>query len=326
MKDIANILKVLQHYQLLDTARWEKDSIIVLCPFHNDTNPSCSISLTKSLYYCRSCCKGGDIPNFIQSVEEGRGNTINPMQVLLIAEGYSTPSLQVQNTYINNIYISIENLSLSLSKKPVEEYERDSYKFYKSLPAINWDNHTDHYMVKRGFTPATLSQNGVKINKTSTNPVVIPLLEDGQFKGYVARRIDQKKDRKYINSKGLDRNNLLAGTLPTIPSPVLVCEGPLDRLAAEQLGFPHSICLLGWKASEYQLKKLTDSASSIIWATDNDAPGEQGYLDAALHIRKQYPHIPITRFPFPVGYKDICDFLQSPEAFKSIIKSLNAQE
>lgn len=31
----------------------------VTCPFHDDQHPSCDVSLTKDVFYCRSCEAGG---------------------------------------------------------------------------------------------------------------------------------------------------------------------------------------------------------------------------------------------------------------------------
>lgn len=41
-----------------------------LCPFHKDSNPSLSINARKGLWYCFSCCKGGDAFSFIMQVDK----------------------------------------------------------------------------------------------------------------------------------------------------------------------------------------------------------------------------------------------------------------
>lgn len=37
----------------------------VLCPLHNDTNPSLSIDHSKNIWYCHGCGRGGDVIDFI---------------------------------------------------------------------------------------------------------------------------------------------------------------------------------------------------------------------------------------------------------------------
>lgn len=40
-----------------------------LCPFHDDRNPSMSISDTKALFYCFACGASGNIFNFVERQE-----------------------------------------------------------------------------------------------------------------------------------------------------------------------------------------------------------------------------------------------------------------
>ena len=42
---------------------------IAICPFHNDKQPSMSVSDKKNLYYCHACKAGGDSITFVMSKE-----------------------------------------------------------------------------------------------------------------------------------------------------------------------------------------------------------------------------------------------------------------
>lgn len=45
------------------------DQIMALCPFHDNRNtPSFTMSLSKGLYYCFSCCEAGNLQMFLQNV------------------------------------------------------------------------------------------------------------------------------------------------------------------------------------------------------------------------------------------------------------------
>jgi DNA primase len=59
-----------EHYFQNMRARGKGD-VKVLCPFHEDKNPSCSISLTKGTWYCHAACGGGGIIAFEQRKNGG---------------------------------------------------------------------------------------------------------------------------------------------------------------------------------------------------------------------------------------------------------------
>ena len=42
---------------------------LALCPFHNDTKPSLTVSPDKGIAYCFACSSGGDIFSFYQQIE-----------------------------------------------------------------------------------------------------------------------------------------------------------------------------------------------------------------------------------------------------------------
>ncbi len=319
----TTILKFLLAYGSLETAQMDQHEIKIVCPFHPDTNPSCGINLTRGLFYCFACDTGGDMRKLVTQLEARRGNYIDPLEAMLIAEGLK----DVRTCNANNIYININiisNISLSGQTEITQEEKRaqrkKAYRFYQSLPRVDWFNLTDNYMLQRGYLPEILNNHSVRINRTSHNPIVIPLLEGKIFKGYVARRIDGIKKRKYQNSTGLDKTGILVGNL-TPHLPILVVEGMADKMAACQLGWANTTALLGWKVSEYQLEKLAGLTSCILWATDNDASGREGYEYARSAFKKRHPHVTVSRFAFPEGVKDLGEMLPYPRDFRKILRS-----
>jgi DNA primase catalytic core len=72
-------------------------SYLCLCPFHDDNNPSCSISDDKGLFYCFSCATSGDIFGFVQKFEscnfhEAAQHIIRIMNLDIIVDGTSRES------------------------------------------------------------------------------------------------------------------------------------------------------------------------------------------------------------------------------------------
>lgn len=57
--------KILQEKNLLENSKFKGDSVTIECPFHVDESPSCGISLTKKIFNCFSCGRGGSYLKFV---------------------------------------------------------------------------------------------------------------------------------------------------------------------------------------------------------------------------------------------------------------------
>lgn len=63
----VNIVDVISNYIQL-TKRGK--NYFGLCPFHDDHNPSLSVSLEKQIYRCFACGASGNVFNFIMDYEK----------------------------------------------------------------------------------------------------------------------------------------------------------------------------------------------------------------------------------------------------------------
>ena len=66
----------------------------VLCPFHNDNNPSASINTNDSLFYCQVCQWGGNEEQFIAKL-----NGISRRQAVQLLSTFETMPSQWEDTY-----------------------------------------------------------------------------------------------------------------------------------------------------------------------------------------------------------------------------------
>ena len=282
-----NTRAILAYYDLLSYG-YGGDEVTFCCPFHGEQTPSLSFNTQKNVFYCFSCEASGDCIDLVRSLE-----------------GYSSDMQAIRK--IAKILRSPD----AASHLRVVPQERESYQaarekaftFYKSLPAIDWLKIASSYLYERGFTSQTLTQCGVKYNANSIYALVIPLVEQGVFYGYVTRRIDQVKSRKYLNNRGYPRSEILIGNL--VPDRVLVVDGILDRMKAVQYGVTNATALLNWKISDVQARKLAAVATTVVCGLDNDEKGERGY-EYLCAVMRPYG-VPVVRLPFPPEKKDVCD-------------------
>ena len=65
--DATNIVDVVSEYVSL---RKRGVNYVGLCPFHNDSHPSFSVSPSRGICHCFTCGKGGNAVNFLMELEQ----------------------------------------------------------------------------------------------------------------------------------------------------------------------------------------------------------------------------------------------------------------
>ena len=67
VKEEASFKQILQHYSLKVIGSGKQR--MVLCPFHADTTPSCSIHLERNVFHCFGCNAKGSVLDFVARME-----------------------------------------------------------------------------------------------------------------------------------------------------------------------------------------------------------------------------------------------------------------
>lgn len=270
------------------------DDVTICCPYHQDTHPSCSISVSKSCWYCFVCGRGGRLLELIAEIEG--------VSILEAALVLADLELHHKTYFGSDNAPSEKELAEERKKRLIEAYD-----FYQSLPKVAWDEQYHPYLMKeRGFTAKTLKRFCVKLNNSGMYPMVFPLFTQGKFAGYTTRTLSDIQP-KYKHNPGLPRTNLLISREAIQPGPVIITEGWLDAMMPEQHGFFNVTALLHWKIGPKQIKVLAQVATEIISATDNDGPGIEGHKEI---VKAFSPYsIPVSRYSFQDGYKDLGSIL-----------------
>lgn len=75
LKARADFRAVLLHYGLSPMGAGEQARI--LCPFHDDERPSCSVNLAKGLFHCFACEAKGNVLDFVHRLETKDGAVVS---------------------------------------------------------------------------------------------------------------------------------------------------------------------------------------------------------------------------------------------------------
>lgn len=284
----------------------EKSKYKVVCPFHNDANASLLIDVENQRFFCFGCNKSGSTFELLK---------------------FAFPNESIFAIYNNiyNIYNTISGIKkeIILNNKPKIKNINKARDYYYNLPKTNWYKLNDeeelqvkHYLNNRGFKNHTLVSIGAKLTYNKNYQVIFPMLDNGIFRGYVCRTITKEieQTRKYLYNEGFSRATTLVGNYNS--DTVIVVEGFMDLLKAKQFGIQNIVAILGWKASDKQIKKLQNKGvKKIICALDNDDAGRKGY-----RYLKSLNKFQVFRLHYPSGCKDFGDVTQ--EIFPRIQKQI----
>ena len=289
----TNLAKVLWYYNLIPSITSLSQKIV--CPFHEDINPSMIVNLEDGSWFCFGCNLTGDAIKFVKLME-AKHNGLNDLQA------YKKYLQILKSDKCSNIKIS-----QSVKNKPIQrDLYNEAYDYYHGLRKVNWKESDESevvsardYMRKRGFSPRTLFKCGAKVTYNNNYGLIFPMLDNGKFKGWVCRTMTKsiEEKRKYLYNEGFSRATTLVGNYGT-KDYVFVVEGYMDRLKFVQFGEDNVVAILGWKMSPQQIQKLKDKGiTKVISALDNDDCGKRG----TKFLQK---HFEVTRFTYLKGVKD----------------------
>lgn len=290
------LAKVLYHYGLIaDTVSIEQK---IICPFHNDINPSMLINLESGTFFCYGCQESGDAFRFVQKMYPKKNELQSGLMYFKVLKSNKVKRIDITGRI--------------KPKKENQQAYNEAHDYYYGLSKVNWldkapieeVSEARQYMLKRGFKPATLNKCDAKVTYNYSYPIIFPMLDNGEFKGWVCRtdKPQVEAKRKYLYNEGFARRDTLVGTYGN-KDYVIVVEGYMDRLKMLQnlnaLGIEEDVvAILGWKASNEHIQKLKEKGIKyIVSALDNDSCGLKG----TEYLRTKFK---VTRFCYLKGIKD----------------------
>ncbi len=313
IRESANIVDVIGHYiPLIKKGK----GYAAVCPFHDDHDPSLSISEDKQIYKCFVCGNGGNCFTFVQNYKK----ISFPETVIEVAKiigkplniDYQKPAkvnknqayYDLLNDYIEYTNYILTSTKLGLSAKEYLEnrginldiinkfsigYCPENNEAYKSLKAKDY---ADEAIINLNL--AKLNNNG--INDVFYKRITFPIHDKyGNPVGFTARDFTNFSDSKYINSsdtviyhKGsiLFNYHRLKDNLNRSDN-VIICEGVMDVIAYDKAGIYNVIATLGTACSKEQLSLLKELKRTIILSYDGDKAGKAANMKVGEQLLKE---------------------------------------
>ena len=144
-----------------------------LCPFHNDNNPSLSVSKEKQIYKCFVCGEAGNVFNFLMKYHN---ISFKEALKILAKEVGINIGMELDNTFNKNkIYYDIydiankfyQNNLLSKEGEKAREYltsrhlTLDIIKEFQIGLSLKTRDSLTNLLIKKGYSIKTLSDSGL---------------------------------------------------------------------------------------------------------------------------------------------------------------------
>jgi len=284
---VSDFLVILEHYGFMPESL-AGDNVLLLCPFHSDTEPSLSVSLEKDLFYCFGCGTTGNVVDFVARIEN-----VNELEA-----HRKVVALRRRNSKMIHSFRRLQ--SVSTSAPTPEIYPIPAWEWvwlYSTEKDPRW------YPFSRGIEPETLYTWCVGWD-SYTRAVVFHIAFSGTYAGWQKRRVDGGTP-PYICSPGLQKTGLYwSAEFVDVDQdqPLLLVEGPFDALKAYQFGWHNVAAVLG-SLSRAQEALLVSLKIPFVCAFDNDDAG-RAYFS---RLRKLRDEVYCVDYRFWGGAKDVAE-------------------
>ena len=309
VKERADIVDVVGEHVVLKKKGRE---FVGICPFHDDSKPSMTVSPAKQFYYCFSCGAGGNSIKFLMEFQRQSFSDVvldlarryqvpvetvdGPQQerlrqqlsrreklqrVLALASGWFRTQLRSPEGQMAQLYLS-ETRGLSMATQET---------FELGYAPDQWDGLLKHLQQVEGCSPEMLEAAGLVVPRKGGNGfydrfrhrVIVPIHDrQGRVIGFGGRSLDGSEP-KYLNSpetelfeKGKHLFGLDKATNAIRKDDrAVVVEGYFDVIALHAAGITNAVASLGTALSSQQITQLcrVSDGKRIVLNFDADGAG-----------------------------------------------------
>lgn len=304
----VNIVDIISEYIPLEQ---KGRNYFAVCPFHDDHNPSMSISPEKQIYTCFVCGAHGNVFNFLMDYEN-----ISFIEALKLIANKVGIYLDIGNRFGKRI---TKNENMYEIYDIANKYYQNNLHTKDGIEALK-------YLKDRGFTDDIIKTFGVGVSgrnqltkilkakkysddillksgissgsnelyDTFTNRIMFPLCDlDGKVVGFSGRIYNTEDSSKYVNSKESEifkKGNLLynyhrAKEECRKKKFVIIVEGFMDVIALYMVGIYNVVASMGTAITKEQAKLLKRLSTNVILCFDGDGAGNKATLACAKELQ-----------------------------------------
>jgi len=310
---------------------------IGLCPFHNDSHPSFSVSPTRGICHCFTCGKGGNAINFLMELEQ----MTYPDALRWLAKKYhieikerelsseekqresERESMFIVNEwaakYFQNILQNdVDGRAIGMQYFRSRGFRDDIIKKFQLGFSLQQRTALADAAVKAGYNPKYLVATGVLIASDKepgayfdrfSGRAIFPWFSvSGKVVAFGGRVLDSRTkgvNQKYVNSPDSEiyhKERELYGLYQAKKAIakedcVFMVEGYTDVISMHQCGIENVVANSGTALSVHQIRLLHRFTNNIILLYDGDAAGVHAALRGTDMLLEEEMNVKVLFLP-----------------------------
>ena len=310
---------------------------IGLCPFHNDSHPSFSVSPTRGICHCFTCGNGGNAINFLMELEQ----MTYPDALRWLAKKYhieikerelsseekqresERESMFIVNEwaakYFQNILQNdVDGRAIGMQYFRSRGFRDDIIKKFQLGFSLNQRTALADAAVKEGYNPKYLAATGVLIASDKepgqyfdrfSGRAIFPWFSvSGKVVAFGGRVLDSRTkgvNQKYVNSPDSEiyhKERELYGLYQAKKAIakedcVFMVEGYTDVISMHQCGIENVVANSGTALSVHQIRLLHRFTNNIVLLYDGDAAGVHAALRGTNMLLEEEMNVKVLFLP-----------------------------
>ena len=292
-----------------------------ICPFHDDTNPSMSVSREKQIYTCFTCHATGNVFTFLMNYD--KMSFPEALKYLGDKVGVDTKGVKLEKTeskfqkfyemydltskyYQNNLLSSYgEEARKYLTSRGLNKDIIKKFQVGLSLPN---NNDLTELLVKKKYDITDLNKYGLSVNNYDIykDRIMFPLFDiSGKVIGFSGRIYKNIDEAKYINTKETPifikgeqlYNYHIAKESVRTSKYLIIMEGFMDVIRASTIGLDNCIALMGTALTHEQMKLIKRLSNNITLCLDGDKPGQSAAYKIGEEFLKEGIEVKVVTLP-----------------------------
>jgi DNA primase catalytic core len=308
-------------------------SLLGLCPFHADKNPSLSINTKENLWQCFGCGAAGDVIRFVELFDQvdfkeavSRLSVNGEHLPVRKAKPKEPKPLSVKGKKLLARVVSYYQHSLEQDRRGIDYLTKErgigdlqSIKDFGTgyvNGTLNEILPEDPYVIKQLKRIGILNAKG---NEVFYNCVVFPLYDgQGAVSGLYGRNIDDSAEISHLYLAG-PRTGIVNRQAVKRSQTIFLTESIIDALTLYDQGFKNTIPTYGVNGfTDAHLELLHKRINTAYLVFDSDPAGKRAADAVSLRLKEK----DITSHIVTLPDKDVNIYFNrhSPEQFEKLLK------